>query len=154
MNLKLKPVIIGAIIFIGAVLIAIFNFGFGGIPILVVKNQQPAQTNSNEPQLLSTTPKELFEKKPLIFRPDEVIELHFNAELENGPETKLVLDPPADVKIEVINEGKTAKITPIKPYKLGQGYTLFLKSDTKIKGGKTLGREYGMQFNVINYSGI
>jgi hypothetical protein len=151
MNLKSKPLIISIVIFIGVLLIAVFNFGLGNDPDPVSQDPQP---NPNEPQLISTTPPELYKKKPLIFKPDQIIELHFNAELENGPETKLVFDPPAEVKIDISSDGKTAKLTPVKPYKLGQGYTLFIKPETKIRGGKTLGKEYGLQFNVINYQGI
>lgn len=153
MNLSLKQKVIAVVIAVGLALIALFKFGLGGSSVPVVENQK-TEVNSSEPQLISTTPVELFEKKPLIFRPDQIIELHFNAELENGPETKLILDPPAEIKIDISSDGKTAKITPVKPYKLGQGYTIFIKPETKIKGGKTLGKEYGMQFNVINYSGI
>ena len=95
-----------------------------------------------------------FDKKPQIFPPDKVFELNFNTELENGPETKLVFDPPAEIKIDIINESKTARITPAKPWKLGQGYTITIKPETKIKGGKTLGKEFTVHFNIINYSGI
>lgn len=157
MNLlmTLKGKIIAVVVAIGLVLIVIFNFGLGGKPVPVVsESKQSSSPAGSEPQLISTTPSELFEKKPMIFTPTQVIELHFNAELENGPETKLVLDPPADTKIEISGDGKTAKIIPVKPYTLGQGYTVFIKPDTKIKGGKTLGKEYSFQFNVINYSGI
>lgn len=150
----LKGKIIAGVIAIGLVLIAIFNFGLGGTPISLTDDTKNEQAQSNEPQLISTTPPELFEKKPMIFIPTQTIELHFNAELENGPETKLVLDPPAEIKIDISSDSKTAKIIPVKPYALGQGYTLFIKPDTKLKGGKTLGKEYSFQFNVINYSGI
>lgn len=155
MNLStLKSKIIAGVVAIGIILIAIFKFGFGGNAIPIVGNSPEPTPDPNEPQLISTTPPELFEKKPLIFRPDQIIELHFNSRLENGPETKLVLDPSAEIKVEISDSGKTAKIIPVKPYKLGQGYTLFVKPETKIEGGKTLGKSYDMQFNVINYSGI
>lgn len=156
MNFKVKPVLVGAIIFIGAILIAIFKFGFGGGGISIINNSsKPSeQVNTSEPQLISSNPPELFERKPMIFKPDQVIELNFNTKLENGPETKIVFDPPVEVKIELKNEDKTAVIKPVKPYKLGQGYTFFIKSDTKLAGGKTLGKEYNLTFNVINYSGI
>lgn len=152
---SLKGKIVAGIVTLGIILIAIFNFGLGGKSVSVVDNPSKTDTGQNgEPQLVSTTPAELFEKKPMIFIPTQIIELHFNVELENGPETKLILDPPAEIKVEVVSDGKTVRITPIKPYTLGQGYTLFIKPDTKIKGGKTLDKDYNLQFNVINYSGI
>lgn len=153
--MSLKTKIIGAVIAIGLILIAIFKVGLGGNPISLLNNPSSSGDQSNVgPELISSNPPELFLKKPLIFTPDKVIELNFNAELENGPETKITIDPPAEVQIDVINGNKTARITPLKPYKLGQGYTLMIKPETKIKGGKTLGRDYSLQFNVINYSGI
>lgn len=154
MTIPLKQKIIGAVVVIGLILIVIFKFGLGGTQISLTDNVKNEQAKTNEPQLISTTPPELFEKKPMIFIPTQVIELHFNVELENGPETKLVLDPPHEFKVEISSDNKTARIVPLKPYTLGQGYTIFIKPDTKIKGGKTLGKGYDMQFNVINYSGI
>ena len=160
MNLSLKQKIIGFIIALGLILIAIFKLGLGGQAIPIVNNsqnspsQEPSQDTGGEPRLISSTPPELFKKQPLVFAPDKVIELHFNVELENGPETKLVFDPPADFEVKLSDDFKTAKITPKKPYKLGQGYTLFIKPDTKLKGGKTLGQGYDLHFNIINYSGI
>lgn len=154
--MSLKGKIIAAAIAIGLISIALFNFGLGGNPTppIVNESKQPAAVLSSEPQLISTVPSELFEKKPLIFAPDKIIELNFNAELENGPETKLTFDPPLEFEAKLTDDFKTAKIYPKKPYKLGQGYTLFIKPDTKLRGGKTLGKGYSFQFNVINYSGI
>lgn len=157
MSFTLKQKIITTIIAVGFILIAIFKFGFGGNPIQIIDNQSaesnPAPDNG-EPKLLSTDPPELFKKEPLIITSDKVIELHFNVELENGPETKLVFDPPAEFEVKLSDDSKTARIHPKKPYKLGQGYTLFIKPDTKLKGGKTLGQGYDFHFNIINYSGI
>lgn len=154
-KLSLRTKILALVVGLGLILIAIFKFGFGGIAVPVTEDQQPPQNSTNEPALISTEPKELFEKKPLIFKPDEVIKLNFNVQLQNEPETKLVLDPPHEIDVKLSGDRKTAIITPKKPYKLGQGYTLFIKSDTKLhENGKTLGKGYDMHFNVINYSGI
>lgn len=157
MNLSLRTKIIALIIALGLVLIAIFKFGFGGDSIPVVNNDSKPvqQVDNGEPALISSEPPELFEKKPMIFTQDQVIKLNFNVPLQNGPETKLIFDPPADVEIKLSDDSKTAIITPKKPYKLGQGYTLFIKADTKLQeANKTLGKDYDMHFNVINYSGI
>lgn len=154
MKLSLKQKVIGAIIALGLLLIAIFKFGSGGTPVPVVNNNEP-QTNSSEPALISSDPPELFKKTPMIFKPDQVIKLNFNTPLQNGPETKLIIDPPTEVEVKLSDDFKTAIITPKKPYTLGQGYTIFVKADTKLQeAGKTLGKDYDMHFNVINYSGI
>lgn len=151
-----KGLITAIVIIIGVILIAIFKFGLGGTPIPVTDNQtSQEQINNGEPALISSDPPELFQKKPLIFKPDQVIKLTFNTPLQNGPETKLVIDPPAEVEVKLSDDFKTAIITPKKPYVLGQGYTIFIKADTKLQEpGKTLGKDYDMHFNVINYKGI
>ena len=153
--MSLRTKIIAFVVGIGLILIIIFKFGFDGRPIGVTEDQQPAGNNSNNPALISSEPKELFEKKQLIFKPDQVIKLNFNVALQNGPETKLRLDPPHEFEVKLSDDYKSVTITPKKPYKLGQGYTLFLSSDTKLQeNGKTLGKDYDMHFNVISYSGI
>lgn len=152
-----KSKIIAVIITLGLILIAIFKFGFGGNPISIIDTDQPKQETQdpNKPALISSDPPELLEKKPLIFKPDQVIKLTFNVPLQNGPETKIRLDPPHEFEVTLTNESKTAVITPKSPYKLGQGYTLFIKADTKLQeNGKLLEQDYNMHFNVINYSGI
>lgn len=158
MNLSLRSKIIALVIGLGLILIAIFMFGLGGgspVPIIDNQNQPAGQANNGEPALISTDPPALLEKKPMVIPQDQVIKLNFNVPLQNGPETKLIFDPPADVEIKLSDDSKTAIITPKKPYKLGQGYTLFIKADTKLQeAGKTLGKDYDMHFNVINYSGI
>ena len=154
--MSLKTKIVAGIITLGLILIAIFKFGLDGTPISVIdNNKEQSQPNPNEPALISSEPPELFLKKPLVFRPDQVIKLNFNTQLQNAPETKLTIEPAADVEVKISDDFKSVTITPKKPYKLGQGYTLFLKADTKLQEqGKVLGKDYDMHFNVINYSGI
>jgi hypothetical protein len=154
MNTRNK--IIAAVIAVGLILIAIFKFGLGGMAIPIVNNDpKPAEENSSNPALISSDPPELYIKKPLIISPSQVLKLNFSVPLQNGPETKIVMDPPHEVQIELTNDNKTAVITPKTPYKLGQGYAIFIKPDTKLREeGKTLGKDYDLHFNVINYSGI
>lgn len=153
MNNKNK--IIAAVIGLGLILIAIFKFGFGGSPVSLPSATQTSQSGPEGPAIISSEPPELFIKKPLIISPSQVLKLNFSVPLQNGPETKIVLDPPADVQIELTNDNKTAVITPKSPYKLGQGYAIFVKRDTKLKEeGKILGQDYDLHFNIINYSGI
>jgi len=155
MNLSLKTKIITTVITLGLILITIFQFGFNGNPIPIVNNNQAPPPNDNNPALISSEPKELFEKTPLIISPNQVLKLNFSVPLQNGPETKLVIDPPHDIEIKLSDDYKTAIITPKVPYKLGQGYAIFIKPDTKLREeGKTLGKDYDLHFNVISYSGI
>ncbi len=156
MNFSLKQKIIGAIIALGLILIAIFKFGFGGMAVPVVDNApKPAVQNSSDPALVSSDPSELFIKKPLVVAPNQVLKLNFSVPLQNGPETKMVFEPPHEVQVELTNDNKTVVITPKTPYKLGQGYTIFIKPETKLREeGKTLGKDYDLHFNIINYSGI
>ena len=156
MTLSLKQKLIAAIIATGLILIAIFKFGLGEIGIPVVNNDpKSAEEDSSNPALISSDPPQLYIKEPLIISPNQVLKLNFSVPLQNGPETKLVLDPPHEINIELTNDNKTAVITPKVPYKLGQGYAIFIKPDTKLREeGKTLGKDYDLHFNVINYSGI
>lgn len=155
MNLSLRTKVVSFVIGLGLILIAIFKFGFGGDPIGVTENQQPSGQNQNDPALISSEPPEIFIKKPLIVPPNQVIKLNFSAPLQNGPETKLRIDPDHEIEVKLSDDNKSAIITPKKPYKLGQGYTLFLSKETKLReSGKTLDKDYDLHFNVINYSGI
>jgi hypothetical protein len=152
--MDLKQKIIGAVIAIGVILFAIFKFGLGGAPTPVADQQINQPIPAGEIRLIGTNPPELLEKKEIIIIPTQTIEFTFNERLENAPETRIVLDPVADVEIKISDDKKSAKIIPTKPYKLGQGFTVFIKGETKFEGGKKLDRDYDFHFNTINYSGI
>lgn len=145
--------LIAFIIGLGLILIAIFQFGLGGTPVPVVNNE--TQTNPSDPSVISSDPKELYIKEPLVVSPNQVLTLNFNTPLLNGPEMKITLEPKHEVDVKLSEDYKSVIITPKSPYKLGQGYTLFISRDAKLREeGKTLGKEYDFHFNVINYSGI
>ncbi len=154
MNQKSK--LIAAIITIGLILIAIFNFGLGGMSIPLINNDsKPSSENTSSPALVSSEPTQLFIKTPLVVSPSQVFKLNFNVPLQNAPETRIIFEPAHEINVELTNYNKTAVITPKVPFKLGQGYTIFIKSETKLEEeGKTLGQGYDFHFNVINYSGI
>jgi hypothetical protein len=137
------------------ILIVIFKFGFGGNPLPIVNNSNSAEQNSSDPALISSEPKELFIKEPLVVGPSQVMKLNFSVPLQNAPELKMSFEPAHEINVELSNDNKTATITPKVPYKLGQGYTIFIRPDTKLREeGKTLGKDYDLHFNVISYSGI
>lgn len=155
MNLSLKAKIISAIIAIGLLLIAVFRFGFDGTPIPVVNNTTETNQSSDDPSLISSDPPQLFLKEPLVVSPNQTIKLNFNVALMNGPETKITMNPAHDIDLQVENDNKTLVIKPKTPYKLGQGYTISIKSEAKLRDeGKVLGKSYDLLFNVINYSGV
>ncbi len=156
MNLSLKNKIITFVVGLGIILIAVFKFGFGGTAVPIIENNQnPAEQNGTDPTLISSDPPQLYIKEPLVISPNQVLKLNFSVPLLNGPETKLGLDPSHEIEVKLSDDYKTAIITPKTPYKLGQGYTLFVKRDTKLREeGKTLGKDYDLHFNIINYSGI
>ena len=151
--MSFKTKIITLIITVGLILIAIFKFGLNGTPVPVVNNE--TQTNPSDPSVISSDPKELYIKEPLVISPNQVLTLNFNTPLLNGPETKITLEPKHDIEVKLSDDYKSAVITPKTPYKLGQGYTIFISREAKLREeGKTLGKEYDFHFNVINYSGI
>jgi flagellar basal body-associated protein FliL len=153
MNQKSK--LIAAIITIGLILIAIFNFGLGGMSVPIINNDAQPSENSSTPAIVSSEPVQLFKKETLVVSPSQVFKLNFNVPLQNAPETRIVFEPAHEINVELTNYNKTAVITPKVPFKLGQGYTIFIKSETKLEEeGKTLGQGYDFHFNVINYSGI
>lgn len=151
--MRLKQKIIAAVIALGLILIAIFNKG------LAPKNESPINTPKKTGQQVQTDTPELISTNPspldgTTILPTQIIEFQFNLPLENDAETKITLDPKVEYKIELSNDKKTAKIIPLKPFTLGQGYTLSIKGDTKFQGKKTLGRDYGFGFRTIEYKGV
>lgn len=164
MNFSLKQKIIGVVIAVGLILIAIFQMGLGGSFTRVktaengggISSSTTSVPNivSGDVEIVSVTPAELKEKKDIVIVPTQVIEFTFNKRLENGPETKIITDPPTEIRVELSDDHLKARIIPIKPYKLGQGFTLFLKKETKFEGGKVWGRDEDFHFSVIDYKGV
>ena len=153
-NMKTKAII--AVITIGLLLIIVFKFGLGGNPTSVINNQQTEQNQESvNPAIISSDPPEVYLKKPLIVPPTQVIKLNFSVPLQNAPEVKMGIDPPHEIDVKLSDDYKTFIITPKVPYKLGQGYSLFIRPDTKLREeGKVLGKDYDFRFDIIKYSGI
>ncbi len=145
-----KAKIIAAVVAIGAILIAVFQFGLGGPA--TERGSEVSQTDS--PVVVSTNPPTMKEKKTVVVLPTQPIEITFNQPLENVPETRITIEPKADYKVELSGDKKTIKITPNTPYALGQGYSLFIKADTKFDGKKTLGSDVDFHFATISYNGV
>lgn len=154
-NLTLKQKIMAIAAVAGAVLILIFQRGLSGKSEAPASNPTPQaqkqEVNSGEPQVVATKPENLDGTTILA---NQTIEITFNSPLENRGEFKNRIDPEAEVEIKLSEDRKTAKIIPTKPYKLGTGFTLFIKPDTKFDGKKQLGRDIIYHFKTINYKGV
>jgi len=151
-NLKQSLIVIVAII--GSILILIFQQGLYSkdktTPLPSTQNQaKPIQTDT--PEVISTNPSPLEEN---IVSPTQNIEITFNLQIENQGEFKNKIETFTDYKIELSQDRKTAKIVPLKPFKLGTSYTLFILPDTKFDGSKKLNREIIYHFKTINYQGV
>ncbi|MBI2021462.1 Ig-like domain-containing protein [Candidatus Daviesbacteria bacterium] len=145
-NLSLKQKIMIAVAIIGAALIAIFRFGFYTPP----KTAPIVDKVTQNTAVVSTDPSPLEDATIL---PTQTISVSFNLPLEGSAELKLVVEPEAKIKVELSDDRKTAKITPINPYSLGQGYTLKILPDTKFDGKKRLEVEKIFHFKTIQYRG-
>lgn len=148
-----KKIIITSIALIGLALLAIFYKGLYNPTPITKLNLQTTQADiqPKEPLILTTNPSPLEDATIL---PTQIIELTFNYSLIAPSEVKHKIDPPSDIKIELSSDKKTVKIMPVKPYKLGSGYTLFIQPDTKFAGGKILKGELIYHFKTIGYRGI
>lgn len=153
-----KRLIALIIAIIGGILLLIFRFGLGVSDQQLNKqssfasqDNQPPFSQDQNPKILSTNPD--LSNNPVI-SPTQVIEINFNKPLLNAPETKIRFDPELKYKIELSDDKKVAKISPIETFGLGQGYTLFILSSTKLENGSELGKEYHYNFQTIEYKGI
>ncbi len=113
---------------------------------------KPVQVSEKDkPQIVSTKPDPL---EGSMISGSETIEITFNRPLENVGEFKVRIDPEAEFKLELSPDRKTGKIIPIKPYELGQGYTIFIGTETKFDGVGRWGEEKIYHFRTIKYRGI
>ncbi len=141
---------------IALILIAIFSKGlyFGN---LASQSSAPAQNiltekKNDSPRISTTNPSPLEET---IVLPTQSISISFNMPLESIPELRYSIEPALDLKVELSDDKKTVKFTPKKSFELGQGYTLYIKSETKFDGKKTLGPEEKVyHFSTISYRGV
>lgn len=147
-KLTLKQKIMAAVLAIGIALIALFRIGLGGSNTTQNAPQPPAPTT---PQAISTNPAPL---DNAILLPTQSIEITFNMPIENTGEFKHEFDSKLDYKLELSSDRKTIKIIPLQPYKLGQGYTLKIKPETKFDGQKRLEQEIFYHFSTISYNGV
>lgn len=152
MKLNLKQIVIGITAIIGALLILIFGHGlYSSSPSSQGKETIQIAENNKEIKVVSTNPDNLDGSTIL---PSQTISITFNQSIENRGEFKNKIDPKAEYEIKLSDDRKTAQIILTKPYQLGTGYTLFIKSDTKFDGKRTLDKELIYHFNTISYQGV
>ena len=153
-NLSLRQKIIAAVIALGLGLIALFSMGLyhhSPAPLPPSASSQNQVADENKPKLISTNPTSL-DLATIV--PTQVIELNFSQSLVGELDVHITLDPKIDFKLTVSADHKTAKITPIKPYDLGQSYTLNVTSGTRFEGDKTLDHDYTYHFKTLPYNGV
>ncbi len=148
MNTKLK--IILAFVAVGLILMWIFK-GHLTKPA----SSQPSKTSSasqnDVPAIVSTDPDLSSET---IVGANQVISITFNRSLQNKGEFKLKMSPDVPVNVELSQDRKTAKITPLKPYYLGSEYTIDIGTDTKFDGVGAWGKEVIYHFKTVTYNGV
>lgn len=152
-----NPLLIKIIILITAIgiaLIAVFQHGLYDKPDPKPIEQSQAKTddsNKLEPQIVTTNPDPL---ENAVILPMQTIEITFNRPLENVGEFKNRIEPKPDYRLELSSDRKSAKIIPIKPFKLGERYNLFIQPDTKFDGHIELKRDYSYHFRTVEYKGV
>lgn len=158
LNLSFKQKLIGAIIAVGLILIAIFQMGFAGKPVVektteVKKDVAAVTTSPDKAQLVSTKPSPLDEA---ILLPAASIELTFDSPLQNSvDEIKHTINPPVEHLLKLSGDLKTVTISPKTTFQVGMGYTLTIKQETKFENPKVhLEKDVEFHFQTLQYSGV
>ncbi len=145
-----KNKVVLAILALGLLLLGLFYRGLYPTSLQTTK----PNVDTESILMLSTSPDPLDQATLL---PSQPVELNFNSPLPSSEAFKYRLDPSVEVKIELINDNKTVRMTPVKSWSLGGGYTLFVLPDTSFvytkEAHKPLGKEYLYHFKTINYKG-
>lgn len=138
------------IITVGLVLIAIFTRGlYKTTPQQKPTSLLTVNRQSEEVNVTLTDPSPLDQA---IVLPNKTISISFNFPLENGGEFKYRFDPTIQAKVALSTDRKTILITP--ELNLGNGYTLFIQTDSKFDGGKKLPKEIIYHFRTVSYRGV
>lgn len=117
-----------------------------------VESPVPSPSSLNEsPRIVSTKPDPL---DNTIISASEIVEITFNRSIENIGEFKSRIEPKIEYTIELVNDRKTARIMPVKPYQLGTTYTLFINPDTKFDGVGEWKQSKDFHFRTITYRGV
>lgn len=138
----------------------VLAFGFFFLNNSIQKSpQQPAAESTPTPSVSENDPPQIISTKPnpleeAIVSANEVLEFTFNRALENEGELKIKTEPKNEYKIQLSQDRKTAKVTPINPFELGATYTLTIGRDTKFQGIGEWKQEKMYHFKTIKYRGV
>lgn len=150
-NLTFKQKLIAAIIAIGTILIIIFNRGFSMIaPDAGREEPGASQNQSQNLSVVGTSPDPL---DGATILPMQVVEVQFSEGMVNDP-ARIILEPEVKYNAQLSADHKTMQIQPLEPYKLGQSYTLTIKSGYASDNGKKLESDKVFNFQTINYNGV
>lgn len=117
-----------------------------------IEVKQATSASANEPpRIVSTNPDPLEDN---VVSSTQTVEITFNRSLENAGEFKLRIEPKINIKIELSEDRKVARIIPVKPFGLGTTYTIFIGPDSKFDGVGPWGQEKIFHFRTIKYSGV
>lgn len=150
----MKAKLMWIILALGVLLIALFSSGLYSTMLgSSTQNTSPpvtTSTPSDEPSIVKTIPDNLDQSTIL---PNQTLEITFSHTLVNLPETRWEIQPSVDIRSELSDDRKTLRLIPNTPFNLGQGYTLFIRPDTKIEGKRLLEKEYIYHFKTIEFKG-
>lgn len=90
----------------------------------------------------------------IIITENQIIKISFSDPLENIGEIKYKIDPKVELKVELSADRKTATLTPVKKFDLGNTYTLFITPDSKFDGGKRLSSDKVYHFRTVAFRGF
>ncbi len=116
------------------------------------QQSSPQSVSEKDPPIIVSTKPDPLEEA--IVTTDQIIEITFNRSLENVGEFKLRIEPEIEIKVELSDDRKTARIIPLTPYELGTTYTMFIGTDTKFDGVGNWGTEKIFHFKTIKYTGV
>lgn len=146
-NLKLVGIIV--IVILSAV--GFFIFKKQAAPKAEIQQTTTPTKEDSSPKIVSTKPDPL---ENTIIPADGIIEITFNAPLQNSGEFKTRIEPKVEYKIELSQDRKTAKIIFQQALELGRSFTLFIGPETKFDGVQNWGQEKIYHFHTVSYKGV
>lgn len=115
------------------------------------QSKETTQSDSKKVSIVSTNPDPL---DNIIINSGQVIEINFSNPLENTGEFKHRITPAADYKLELTGDRKTLKIVPVKPYELGNEFTLVISPETKFDNGARMEHEAIYHFHTVAFRNL
>lgn len=135
------------------------GYKFFNPQLKITPQTQKAESKEKENQLSETKKVSIVSTKPdpldnIIINSGQVIEINFSNPLENTGEFKHRITPAADYKLELTGDRKTLKIVPVKPYELGNEFTLVISPETKFDNGARMEHEAIYHFHTVAFRNL